>query len=103
MDECFLSFKFNCGGQKEKLSKAGSDRIKSMIDSSKVYDDGKHVELKQILNTSQNPAVWVHRNCVSTYCSKRSLAKVNLARVMFYLKILIIYTISLGVNKQRNQ
>ena len=42
MDECFLSFKFNCGGKKEKLSKAGSDRIKSMIDSSKVYDDGKH-------------------------------------------------------------
>ena len=45
MDECFLSSKFNCGGKKEKLSKAGSDRIKSMIDSSKVYDDGKHVEL----------------------------------------------------------
>ena len=40
MDECFLSFKFNSGGKKEKLSKAGSDRIKSMIDSSKVYDDG---------------------------------------------------------------
>ena len=40
MDECFLSFKFNSGGKKEKLSKAGSDRMKSMIDSSKVYDDG---------------------------------------------------------------
>ena len=52
MNECFLSFKFNCGGKKEKLSKAGSDRIKSMIDSSKVYDDGKHVELQQNLNTS---------------------------------------------------
>ena len=36
MDECFLSFKFNCGGKKENLSKAGSDRIKSMIDGSKV-------------------------------------------------------------------
>ena len=45
----FLSFKFNCGGKKEKLSKAGSDRIKSVIDSSKVYNDGKHVELQQIL------------------------------------------------------
>ena len=64
MDECFLSFKFNCDGKKEKLSKA-------MIDSSKVYDDGKHVELQQILNTSQNPAVLVHRNCVLTYCSKK--------------------------------
>ena len=63
MDECFLSFKFNSGGKKEKLSKAGSDRIKSMIDSSKVYD-GKHVERQQILNTSQNPDVSVHRNCV---------------------------------------
>ena len=71
MDECFLSFKFNCGGKKEKPSKAVSDRIKSMIDSSKVYDDGKHVELQQILNTSLDPAVWVHRNCVSTYCSKK--------------------------------
>ena len=39
MDECFLAFKFNCGSKKEKLSKAGSDRIKSMIDSSNVYDD----------------------------------------------------------------
>ena len=100
MDECFPSFKFNCGGKNEKLSKAGSDRIKSMIDSSKVYDDGKHVELRQILNTSQNPAVWVHWNCVSTYCSKKSLAKVNLARGMFHFMILIIYTISLGVNKE---
>ena len=80
MEESFLSFKFNCGGKKEKLTKAGYDRIKSMIDSSKVYDDGKHVELQQILNTSQNPAVWVHRNCASTYCSKKSSAKVNLAR-----------------------
>ena len=68
MDEGFLPFKFNCGGKKEKLSKAGFDRIKSMIDSSKVYDDGKLVELQQILNTSWNPAVWVHSNCVSTYC-----------------------------------
>ena len=67
MDECFLSFKFNCGGKKEKLSKAGSDRIKTMIDSSKVYDDGKHVELQQILSTSQDPAVWVYRNCVSSF------------------------------------
>ena len=57
MDECFLSFKFHCGGKKEKLSKAGSDRIKSMIDNSKVYYDGKHVELQQILDTSQDPAV----------------------------------------------
>ena len=70
MDECFLSFKFNCGGKKEKLSKAGSDRIKSMIDSNKVYDDGKHVELQQILNTSQDPAVWVHRNCVNVLFKK---------------------------------
>ena len=71
MDDCFLSFIFNCGGKKEKLSKAGSDRINSVINSSKVYGDGKHVELQQILNTSQDPAVWVHRNCVSTYCSKK--------------------------------
>ena len=101
MDECFTFFKFNCGGKKEKLSKAGSDRIKSMIDSIKVYDDGKHVELQQILNTSQDPAVWVHRNCVSKYCSKKSLAKVNLAkRGMFHFMILITYTISLGVHKE---
>ena len=93
MDECFLSFKFNCGGKKEKLSKA-------MIDSSKVYDDGKHVELQQILNTSRNPAVWVHRSCVLTYCSKKSLAKVNLTRGIFHSTILIIYTINLGVNKE---
>ena len=68
MDECFLSFKFNCGGKKEKLSKAGSDRIKSMIDSSKVYDDGKHVELQQILNTGQDPAAW--ELCVSILFKK---------------------------------
>ena len=104
MDECFLSFRFNCGGEKEKLSKAGSDRIKSTIDSSNVYDDGKHVELQQILDTSQDPAVWVHRNCVSTYCSKKSLAKVDLAkRFMFHFMILIIYTISLGVDKETNK
>ena len=54
MDECFLSFKFNGGGNKEKLSKAESDKIKSTIDSSKVYDDEKHVELQQILNQSES-------------------------------------------------
>ena len=37
---------------------------------------------------------------MSTYCSKKSLAKVNLARDMFYFMILIIYTVSLGVNKE---
>ena len=74
-----------------------------MIDSSKVYD-GKHVELQQILDTIDDPAVWVHRNCVSTYCSKKSLAKVNLAkRSMFHFMILIIYTVSLGVNKETNK
>ena len=87
--------KFNCGDKKQKLSKAGSDRIKAMIDNSKVYDDGKHVELQQILNTSQDPAVWVHRNCMSTYCSKKSLEKVDLARGMSHFMIRIVYTISL--------
>ena len=37
---------------------------------------------------------------MSTYCSKKSLAKVNLARGMFHFMILIIYTFSLGVNKE---
>ena len=37
---------------------------------------------------------------VSTYCSKKSLAKVNLAKGMFHFMILIIYAISLGVNKE---
>ena len=41
-----------------------------MIDSSKVYDDGKHVELQQILSTSQNPAVWVHWNCFNILFKK---------------------------------
>ena len=100
MDECFLSFKFNCGGKKEKLSKAGSDRIKYMIDSSKVYDDGKYVELQQILNTSQNSAVLGSQELCVNILFKKSLAKVNLARGMFHFMILIIYTISLGVSKE---
>ena len=54
MDECFLSFKFNSGGKKEKLSKAGSDRIKSMIDSSKVYHDGKHGVLRKLKHIFPN-------------------------------------------------
>ena len=57
------------------------------------------MELQQILNTSQDPAVWVHRNCQHTV-QEKSLAKVNLARGMFHFMILIIYTISLGVNKE---
>ena len=56
--------------RKKSSLKAGSDRIQSMIDSSKVYDDGKHVELQQILNTSQIPAVRVHRNCVNILFKK---------------------------------
>ena len=100
MDECFLSFKFNCGGKEEKLSKAGSDRIKYMIDSSKVYDGGKYAELQQILNTSQNSAVLGSQELCVNILFKKSLAKVNLARGMFHFMILIIYTISLGVSKE---
>ena len=37
---------------------------------------------------------------MSTYCSKKSFAKVNLARGMFHFMILIIYTISLRVHKE---
>ena len=41
---------------------------------------------------------------MSTYCSKKSLAKVNLAkRDEFHFMILIIYNISLGVNKEINK
>ena len=53
-----------------KKSSLKLDLTESMIDSSKVYDDGKHVELQQILNTSQNPAVWVHWNCVNILFKK---------------------------------
>ena len=101
MDECFLSFKFNCGGTKEKLSKAGSDRKKSMIDSSKVYDDGKHV---RTTTDSKRQSESCCLGFTGTVCQhivkkKKSLAKVNLARGMFHFMILI-YTISLGVNKK---
>ena len=37
---------------------------------------------------------------MSTYCSKKSLAKVNFTSGKFHFMILIIYTISLGVNKE---
>ena len=91
MDECFLSFKFDCGHRKKvTLSKGGRDRIQSMIDSSKDYGDGKHVELQQILDTSQNPTVLYHRDCASTYCSTKSREKARLAKRGMHPFIVII-------------
>ena len=86
---------------RNKSSKAGSDRIKSMIDSSKVYDDGKHVELQDSKHQSESCCLGSQELC--QHIVQKSLAKVNLARGRFHFMILIIYTISLGVNKKKTK
>ncbi len=57
------------------MTVAYRDRIKTMISNSKVFNDGKHVELQNLLDTSENPSIQVHRSCISTYCSDKTVSR----------------------------
>ena len=45
-------------------------RIRSIIEASKLREDGIHIYLEKELEANSNLTIKCHRNCVSTYTSK---------------------------------
>jgi len=57
------------------LSKAGPQRIRSIINASKIYQDNRHDDLEKLLAADENATVLCHKDCVSTYTSKSHLQR----------------------------
>ena len=71
-EECFLAFRNVC--KKGPLSRCSRERIRSMLTASRVYEDGKEGELQGLIDGRDDPCVFAHRACVSTYCSTKTKA-----------------------------
>jgi len=52
------------------LQTAGSDRINTIINSSKRIGDALYVDLEQRLTIDPNTSIQCHKRCVSSYSSK---------------------------------
>ena len=68
-DECFFK---PCGEEQARkpVSDVGFRRIQSIIEASKLREDGIHINLEKELEANSKLTIKCHRNCVSTYTSK---------------------------------
>ena len=74
-DRCLFEETFGCQSKKDQISKAGPTRIATIINFSKEYQDGIHIDLSERLNLDPNLVIHCHRSCVSTYTSKHHLQR----------------------------
>jgi hypothetical protein len=70
--QCFFNWKYDCG-DKGDLTKAGPDRIRTIVKFSKEYKDNIHVDLVDRLGRNPELTIECHRSCVSTYTSQQHL------------------------------
>ena len=73
MERCCIFCKEN--GSKKELSVAGTDRIQTIIGSSKRRSDARHEDLASRLLTEKHLEVLCYRDCVSTYTSKSHIKR----------------------------
>jgi len=77
-ETCFFKTRYEgaCESQRANLShNSGPDRIESIINASKIYEDGLCSELEcQFRNDRENTKIAYHKNCVSKYTSKTNLS-----------------------------
>ena len=71
-EECF----FDCG-KKDPPQKAGPERIRTIIKSSKQRNDDLHISLSEQLDANAELQIPCHRTCVSTYTSKTHINRHN--------------------------
>jgi len=71
MERCCIFCKEN--GSKKEISVAGTDRIQTIIESSKRRSDALHKDLASRLLAEKHLEVLCHRDCVSTYTSKSDI------------------------------
>jgi len=70
---CFFDWKYNCQQIKTgKLIVARKQRIQTIISCSKIYDDGKYVELEKLIENESNELT-CHKSCVSMYTDKNKV------------------------------
>ena len=79
---CYFKFKFDCQGKNEKILRCGIGRIRNVVKCSKIYGDGKYVELDELMEgDSMTCAISSHKSCVCSYTSpeklKRHMKSVN--------------------------
>ena len=77
MSACFFeSLTWLCDRDTDKiLSTAGSARIKTIIECSKLRGDGLHQQLEEEVLHNVDNTIQCHRNCVSTYTSKNHIKR----------------------------
>ena len=65
-DECFFK---PCREEQARkpVSDVGFRRIQSIIEASKLREDGIHINLEKELEANSKLTIKCHRNCVSTY------------------------------------
>ena len=83
-EDCFFKAKYGqaCEGQKDRRCSTNIDpsRIESIINASKVYDDGLCNELAEQLESNPNLTIYYHKNCVSRYTSKTNISRFQAIR-----------------------
>ena len=77
MAECYFSTLYKCRCPKSaNLSSNGLSRIQTIIECSKIYEDGLHQELEQLLAEDSNCTFTSHRTCVACYTSPKSMKRI---------------------------
>ena len=70
-ENCFFkNVEWLCHSSNTDLSTAGPDRVRKIIQSSKLRGEHIHENLEKNLHDNENYSVQCHRSCVSTYTSK---------------------------------
>jgi hypothetical protein len=80
--QCFFNWKYDCG-DKGDLTKAGPDRIRTIVMFSKEYKDNIHVDLVDKLGRNPELTIDCHRSCVSTHTSQQHLNRYKKRRQHF--------------------
>ena len=74
MSECYFANVFWCADSGKDLVKAGHERIKKIINSSKLQDN-TYLELEGQLANDETLVIHCHRNYVSTYTSSTHIKR----------------------------
>ena len=58
------------GDEATELVKAGPQRVQTIINCSRKYDDNLYHELEANIENDREFSIFIHRSCVSTYTSQ---------------------------------
>ena len=76
MESCIFSKVDKCGcPDSSDLITVGPQRIATIINRSKLYEDNLFQELEENLQSDSNYFVHTHKACVSTYTTKHYIAR----------------------------